>query len=55
MYDSGDERASGILGENFLKNFRVVLDFGRMRLDLIRPGYNYIATPPQATTLRAQS
>ncbi|MBV9493763.1 MAG: retroviral-like aspartic protease family protein [Acidobacteria bacterium] len=56
MYDSGDnERASGILGENFLKNFRVVLDFGRMRLDLIRPGYSYIATPPQATTLRAQS
>lgn len=28
------ERASGIIGENFLKNFVVTIDFGRMRLDL---------------------
>jgi tetratricopeptide (TPR) repeat protein len=38
MYESvsDQERAVGIVGENYLKNFRVVLDFGRMRLDLIR-------------------
>lgn len=55
MYAASDqERASGIIGENYLKNFRVVLDFGRMRLDLIRPGYGYVAPPPTATTLRAQ-
>lgn len=36
-YSSGDEqRAVGIIGENFLKRFVVVLDFGRMRLDLER-------------------
>lgn len=36
MYSSANEqeRAVGIVGENFLKNFRVVLDFGRMRMDL---------------------
>ncbi|MGH9420072.1 MAG: hypothetical protein ACRD3J_08870, partial [Thermoanaerobaculia bacterium] len=26
---------SGILGENYLKNFIVTIDFGRMRLDLV--------------------
>lgn len=26
--------ASGIIGENFLKNFIVIIDFGRMRIDL---------------------
>src|SRR5436309_6362027 len=26
--------ASGIIGENFLKNFIVTIDFGRMRIDL---------------------
>ncbi|HYM59894.1 MAG TPA: aspartyl protease family protein [Thermoanaerobaculia bacterium] len=37
MYASSDqERGSGIIGENFLENFRVILDFGRMRVDLIR-------------------
>jgi hypothetical protein len=30
------ERAAGIIGENFLKNFNVVMDFGRMRLELER-------------------
>ncbi len=30
------ERAVGIVGENFLKNFNVVIDFGRMRLELER-------------------
>jgi tetratricopeptide (TPR) repeat protein len=39
MYFSDEkEHAAGILGENFLKNFRVILDFGRMRVDLIHPG-----------------
>jgi Aspartyl protease len=38
MYEevSEEERSVGIVGENYLKNFRVVLDFGKMRLDLIR-------------------
>jgi aspartyl protease len=31
-----NERAVGIVGENFLKNFRAVVDFGRMRVDLER-------------------
>lgn len=35
MYESGPyERTAGILGENYLKNFDVVIDFGRMRVDL---------------------
>lgn len=37
MYDPGaTERdlTSGIIGENYLKNFIVTIDFGRMRLDL---------------------
>jgi len=37
MYESDDRaHAVGIIGENFLKNFRVVIDFGKMRVDLIR-------------------
>lgn len=37
MY-SADERenSAGILGENFLRHFNVTIDFGRMRLDLVR-------------------
>jgi hypothetical protein len=36
MYDAGTpERSSGIVGENYLKNFIVTIDFGRMRLDLV--------------------
>jgi len=35
MYTSGEgERAVGILGENYLKNFHVIIDFGKMRVDL---------------------
>ena len=35
MYSSGDrEQAVGIVGQNFLKNFHVVIDFGRMKVDL---------------------
>lgn len=35
MYDSYDTaNIAGIIGENYLKNFDVVIDFGRMRVDL---------------------
>jgi Aspartyl protease/Retroviral aspartyl protease len=37
MYDPGateHDLTSGIIGENYLKNFIVIIDFGRMRLDL---------------------
>jgi hypothetical protein len=35
MYDAGEhERTTGIIGQNYLKNFDVVIDFGRMRVDL---------------------
>ena len=37
MYDAGSpetEHTSGIIGENYLKNFIVTIDFGRMRVDL---------------------
>lgn len=37
MYSSAErETAVGIIGQNFLKNFHVVIDFGRMRVDLKR-------------------
>jgi len=37
MYGSANQdRSVGIVGENFLKNFRVVIDFGSMRIDLYR-------------------
>lgn len=37
MYDGGDKDAAvGIMGQNFLKHFNVVIDFGRMRVDLKR-------------------
>jgi hypothetical protein len=37
MY-AGDENdaAVGIIGQNFLGHFNVVIDFGRMRVDLTR-------------------
>lgn len=35
MYSTeGKEQSVGIIGQNFLKNFNVVIDFGRMRVDL---------------------
>lgn len=37
MYASRDSEAFGILGENFLSQFHVVIDFGKMRLDLLSP------------------
>jgi hypothetical protein len=37
MYTGAEqERSVGIVGENFLKNFKTVIDFGRMRVDLAR-------------------
>jgi hypothetical protein len=37
MYTAGEQdRSVGIIGENFMKNFNVVIDFGRMRVDLVR-------------------
>lgn len=37
MYASEDkEHAVGIIGQNFLKNFNVVIDFGRMKMSLQR-------------------
>ncbi|HEV3485243.1 MAG TPA: aspartyl protease family protein [Vicinamibacterales bacterium] len=37
MYTAGERDESvGIIGQNFLKNFHVVIDFGRMRVDLER-------------------
>lgn len=38
LYGSESNDAVGILGQNYLRNFRVILDFGRMRLDLEPPG-----------------
>ena len=45
MYDAGEhERTTGIVGENYLKNFDVVIDFGRMRVDLAPIGVLSVIT-----------
>jgi hypothetical protein len=45
MYDAGEhERTTGIVGENYLKNFDVVIDFGRMRVDLAPIGVMSVMT-----------
>lgn len=36
LYESTESNAYGIIGQNFLRNFRVVIDFGAMRVDLYR-------------------
>jgi hypothetical protein len=36
LYNAEQSQAVGILGQNFLRHFRVTLDFGSMRLDLDR-------------------
>ncbi|HSN68656.1 MAG TPA: retroviral-like aspartic protease family protein [Thermoanaerobaculia bacterium] len=36
LYASEQENAFGIIGQNFLRNFRVVIDFASMRVDLFR-------------------
>ena len=44
MYEAQSlDRTAGILGENYLKNFNVVIDFGRMRLDLVPIGAYAVA------------
>ena len=46
MYDSSEnDRSVGIVGENYLKNFDVVIDFGRMRVDLAPIGLLGVETP----------
>jgi Aspartyl protease/Tetratricopeptide repeat len=55
MYSAGEqESAAGIVGENFLKNFRVVLDYGRMRLDLLRGSESYLPPKPAMVTAGAR-
>jgi hypothetical protein len=45
MYDSAEaDRSAGILGENYLRNFIVTIDFGKMRLDLA-PINPFVAAP----------
>jgi hypothetical protein len=52
IYAAGEgEHSAGIVGENFLKNFRVIIDYGRMRVDLVRGGSAYVS--PVSSTLRA--
>lgn len=47
MYESPPyERTAGIVGENYLKNFDVVIDFGRMRVDLAPIGVLSIMESP---------
>jgi len=52
MYDSTEaDRTAGIVGENYLRNFIVTLDFGKMRLDLtpinpLVPHPDITAPPP---------
>jgi tetratricopeptide (TPR) repeat protein len=51
MYSAGEnEVAAGIIGENFLRNFRVVLDYGRMRLDLLRGNESLLPVKPAMVT-----
>lgn len=38
MYSSDQSHVFGIIGENFLDNFEVVIDFGAMRFDLLQSG-----------------
>lgn len=38
MYESEHSQVFGILGENFLDKFEVVIDFGKMRFDLMQSG-----------------
>jgi hypothetical protein len=35
-YDTEEDHSAGIIGQNLLSKFRVVIDFGRMRVDLLR-------------------
>jgi len=51
MYDAGEhERTTGIIGENYLKKFDVVIDFGRMRVDLAPTGVASLVSRPEPGT-----
>jgi len=51
MYDAGEhERTTGIIGENYLKKFDVVIDFGRMRVDLAPTGVAALMSKPEQGT-----
>jgi len=51
MYDAGEhERTTGIIGENYLKKFDVVIDFGRMRVDLEPTGIAALMSKPEQGT-----
>lgn len=51
VYSAGErEGAAGILGENFLKKFRVIIDYGKMRVDLVRGGAFSQTRPPSMLT-----
>jgi hypothetical protein len=46
MYDSTEaDRSAGILGENYLRNFVVTIDFGKMRMELVP--VNPLTTAPE--------
>lgn len=38
LYAQGDSDSYGIVGQNFLSRFRVLIDFGAMRIDLLKDG-----------------
>ncbi len=51
MYGSSEsDRSVGIVGENYLKNFDVVIDFGRMRVDLAPIGLLGVETAIEPLT-----
>ena len=51
MYEAAVyERTAGILGQNYLKNFDVVIDFGRMRVDLAPIGVASVMDTDRAVT-----
>ena len=52
MYSANETEnaAAGIIGENFLRNFKVVLDYGRMRLDLLRANESMLPVRPAMVT-----
>jgi hypothetical protein len=54
MYDSNEaDRTAGIVGENYLRNFIVTLDFGKMRLDLT-PINPFVTNPDITAPGKAQ-
>ena len=55
MYDSAEaDRTAGIVGENYLRNFIVTIDFGKMRLDLT-PINPFVTNPDIVVPGKTQS